>query len=297
MDQLAVTKTWLQSHCILVPNDWLQACIDWIHEENHGSGLTQGKLNDMVYEQWLLSDLHELGMSCLPVNLATDVRFNLIGTYALQIDSIVDVSQSYYSQQQKLKGTDNSNINVTAETSIKSWEPKPTRMLMLSLTDGSLEIKGMEYRSITQLNVTTRPGCKILVQGKILCRRGILLLTESSVKVLGGEVDTLIEQNTAENFLQQAVEKSSTNAGKQIKSEFEGSQIQRIEQTPNDAFRQNREIERKPHQNIKPAVDVCLGTNRPMLNKQAVMMKSSTSVLMEDDDQMVIKKQHSQIVK
>lgn len=63
-------------------------------------------------------------------------------------------------------------------------------------------------------------------------------------------------------------EKSSTNAGKQIKSEFEGSQIQRIEQTPNDAFRQNREIERKPHQNIKPAVDVCLGTNRPMLNKQ-----------------------------
>lgn len=57
----------------------------YVHFFLKGSGLTQGKLNDMVYEQWLLSDLHELGMSCLPVNLATDVRFNLIGTYALQV--------------------------------------------------------------------------------------------------------------------------------------------------------------------------------------------------------------------
>ena len=40
-------------------------------------------------------------------------------------------------------------------------EAKPTRMLLLQLTDGSVEIGAMEYHTIPFLNATLPPGIKV----------------------------------------------------------------------------------------------------------------------------------------
>lgn len=40
-------------------------------------------------------------------------------------------------------------------------EAKPTRMLLLQLTDGSVEIGAMEYHTIPVLNTETPPGIKV----------------------------------------------------------------------------------------------------------------------------------------
>lgn len=216
---------WLKSKFINAPNDWLEACIDWINSENEGNIQSQKQVNELVFEQWLLSDLHELGTQCLPQQLKDASKYQLNGTYALQIDSMVDISQSCYSQLQKVKGTENANAEVSADDTHKPWEPKPSRMLMLKLTDGTTDIQGMEYRQITCLDSKIHPGCKILIKGSILCRHGMLMLKGDNLTILGGEVDSLVESNTQENILKMTLEANVANADKRYRKEFEGGPV------------------------------------------------------------------------
>ena len=44
---------------------------------------------------------------------------------------------------------------------LQPWEVKPSRMLMMKLTDGQSEVSGVEYRSIECLNDKLPPGCKV----------------------------------------------------------------------------------------------------------------------------------------
>ncbi|KAG9486824.1 hypothetical protein GDO78_006947 [Eleutherodactylus coqui] len=190
-------KTWLSSTWhIKVPDPWLEACINWIQEENGGSSVSQAAINKQVFEQWLLTDLRDLEHQVLPTGILDSLKFELSGFYAVQIDSLVDVSQPAYSQLQKLRGRENANDQVTFTTQAtpRSWESKPTRMLMMQLTDGIQNIQGMEYQSVPVLHAELPPGTKILLQGTISCRLGVLLLKPENLKVLGGEVEALVAE-------------------------------------------------------------------------------------------------------
>lgn len=45
-----------------------------------------------------------------------------------------------------------------------------------------------------------RPGAKLQLQGQMICRLGVLLLGPSNVRVLGGEVEDLVDRNQQVNF-------------------------------------------------------------------------------------------------
>jgi hypothetical protein len=59
------------------------------------------------------------------------LQIDIINLYdiILQIDSIVDVGVSFYSQQQKLKGTENANVHVNAEE--PTQRPVSSKMLYI----------------------------------------------------------------------------------------------------------------------------------------------------------------------
>ncbi|NXW11475.1 RMI1 protein, partial [Fregetta grallaria] len=186
-----------------VPLIWLEACINCICEKNSSSNLSQAKINRQIFEQWLLTDLRDLEYPILP-NCILDVpKGELSGFYSIQIDSLVDVSQPAYSQLQKLRGKNTVNEEVTASTQAfqKPWEAKPTRMLMLQLTDGIYQIQGMEYQPVPVLHSNLPPGTKITIQGNIAYRLGVLLLKPENVTLLGGEVDVLLEEYSQERVL------------------------------------------------------------------------------------------------
>lgn len=42
-----------------------------------------------------------------------------------------------------------------------AWEPKPSRMLSLQLTDGTTVVQGMEYKPINSLSLSMKPGVKV----------------------------------------------------------------------------------------------------------------------------------------
>ncbi|XP_032532488.1 recQ-mediated genome instability protein 1 [Chiroxiphia lanceolata] len=200
----ARVETWLSSTWhVKVPLTWLEACINWIQEENSGSNLSQAQINKQVFEQWLLTDLRDLEYPILPDCILDAPKGELSGFYSIQIDSLVDVSQPAYSQLQKLRGKSTVNEEVTASTQAfqKPWEAKPTRMLMLQLTDGIHQIQGMEYQPVPVLCSNLPPGTKITVQGNIAYRLGVLLLKPENVKLLGGEVDALLEDYSQERVL------------------------------------------------------------------------------------------------
>ncbi|NXB23372.1 RMI1 protein, partial [Rhagologus leucostigma] len=200
----ARVETWLSSTWhVKVPLTWLEACINWIQEENSGSNLSQAQINKQVFEQWLLTDLRDLEYPILPNCILDTPKGELSGFYSIQIDSLVDVSQPAYSQLQKLRGKSTINEEVTASTQAfqKPWEAKPTRMLMLQLTDGIHQIQGMEYQPVPVLCSNLPPGTKITVQGNIAYRLGVLLLKPENVKLLGGEVDALFEGYCQERVL------------------------------------------------------------------------------------------------
>ncbi|XP_030688670.1 recQ-mediated genome instability protein 1 [Globicephala melas] len=197
-------ETWLLATWhVKVPLMWLEACINWIQEENDNVNLSQAQMNKQVFEQWLLTDLRDLEHRLLPDGILEVPKGELNGYFALQINSLVDVSQPAYAQIQKLRGKNTTNDLITAETQVtpKPWEAKPSRMLMLQLTDGIVQIQGMEYQSIPALHSDLPPGTKILIYGNISFRLGVLLLKPENVKVLGGEVDALLEEYAQEKVL------------------------------------------------------------------------------------------------
>ncbi|KAM9213873.1 RecQ-mediated genome instability protein 1 [Leptosomus discolor] len=233
----ARVETWLSSTWhVKVPLTWLEACISWIQEENTGSNLSQAQINRQVFEQWLLTDLRDLEYPILPDCILDAPKGELSGFYSIQIDSLVDVSQPAYSQLQKLRGKNTVNEEVTASTQAfqKPWEAKPTRMLMLQLTDGIHQIQGVEYQPVPVLRSNLPPGTKITVQGNIAYRLGVLLLKPENVKLLGGEVDALLEEYSQERVLARLIgETENLNAvGQAGHGQIVSRPVDELEQTP-----------------------------------------------------------------
>lgn len=75
------------------------------------------------------------------------------------------------------------------------------RVLKLELTDGHRTVYGMEYTPIACLHTKLPPGTKLLLSGPMRCVNHILFLESKNVKLLGGEVVSLLIENALENVL------------------------------------------------------------------------------------------------
>lgn len=226
-------QAWLQSSWhVQVPFGWLEACVEWLQEEGGGRPVAQHQLNQQVLDQWLLTDLRDLAHPALPEALSQAQKTELRGSFCVQVDSLLDISQPAYSQLQSTQGTDCSNEKVSAVTQItqRPWEAKPTRMLFLQLTDGVQSVEAMEYKPIPAFSAPLRPGVKLLLQGQMVCRLGVLLLRPENVKVLGGEVEELVERNNHGRVLCRALglpeeEPRQGNSGVQGNAPLPGKQF------------------------------------------------------------------------
>ncbi|XP_077376874.1 recQ-mediated genome instability protein 1 isoform X2 [Festucalex cinctus] len=204
-----VTQAWLQSSWhVRVPFAWLEACVEWLQEEAGGVGrLSQQQINQQVFDQWLLTDLKDLDYPVLPEGLAQVHNTQLSGTFCVQVDSLLDISQPAYGQLQQWRGTDcaNDDVSVVTQYTQRPWEARPTRMLLLQVTDGVQSLEAMEYQTIPMLSTALRPGVKLQLQGQMICRLGMLLLGPDNVRVLGGEVEDLAERNNQGRVLCRAL--------------------------------------------------------------------------------------------
>ncbi|XP_065218685.1 recQ-mediated genome instability protein 1-like isoform X2 [Planococcus citri] len=179
-------------------NEWLVECYEYFKSNNPQSNRVETQ--EFVYDQWKLADLRDIAEGSLQPNIANIPATSINEKIILQVDSVLDVAESCYSQLLKIRNVNTSNVEAT-ETKPQDWEPKKKRMLKLTCTDGVQTIYGMEYKLIPSLKEPFYPGFKILVIGPVECRRGTLLLGPQNIQCLGGEVDSIMVENHLENIL------------------------------------------------------------------------------------------------
>lgn len=78
---------------------------------------------------------------------------------------MIDISCSAYSKLQKIND----------QTCKKNSEHPNNRLLLLDITDGTTEIKAMEYRPISFLDSNINPGTKVMHFAHFLVIHNLLL--------------------------------------------------------------------------------------------------------------------------
>ncbi|VDL94794.1 unnamed protein product [Schistocephalus solidus] len=93
-------KAWLNAQAVVVPEEWVEACIEWLKEE-HGASMCASQPAswwcEAVFEQWLHTDLYQLLCPILPS--ASDVQanesaFTLEGELCLQVVNAIVAASS-----------------------------------------------------------------------------------------------------------------------------------------------------------------------------------------------------------
>ncbi|XP_045774679.1 recQ-mediated genome instability protein 1-like [Maniola jurtina] len=185
-------RNFLVSHHMLADEDWISGCVNYFMEE---SGCTDIKeIQSQAKEQWLLNNLTDICPGSLPANLSSTHKTCLNGRFVLQINAVSDIGTPAYQQYLKLQKVNTENIDATTKFDDKI---PSHRMIKLCMTDGKQEVAGIEYKPMRNLSLDITPGCKVLIKGPVECRRGMLLLTESSIELLGGEASDLSDNTQA----------------------------------------------------------------------------------------------------
>ncbi|XP_013858478.1 tudor domain-containing protein 3 [Austrofundulus limnaeus] len=120
----------------------------------------------------LNSDLRPLGRKFLPSDINSGKTEKLEGPCVLQV--------------QKVR-------NISAPKDHEESQGAP-RMLRLQMTDGHTTCVGLEVKHLSKISLNTPPGTKVKLFGTIQVRNGFLLLDDSNISVLGGEVDHMVEK-------------------------------------------------------------------------------------------------------
>ncbi|KAM9860644.1 tudor domain-containing protein 3 isoform 1-T2 [Aulostomus maculatus] len=118
------------------------------------------------------SDLRPIGRKFLPSDINSGRVEKLVGPCVLQV--------------QKLR-------NISAPKDNEESQGGP-RMLRLQMTDGHTTCVGVEFKHLSKISLNTPPGTKVKLLGELQVKNGFLLLDDSKICVLGGEVDHMVEK-------------------------------------------------------------------------------------------------------
>ncbi|XP_039447595.1 recQ-mediated genome instability protein 1-like [Culex pipiens pallens] len=202
-----VKGRFLREYSIKVVDEWLTGCVTFGLQEN--PKISNDALFQFAFDQWLLADLCEVGVSTLPEVGGEGGGFvTLGGKYAVQLNYLVDISEPCYDQLRNLynKKLDEADDEIQMRKNL-AQHVKKKRMLKLEMSDGRKTVVGMEHSPIAALSTKIPPGTKMLLMGPIRCINKVLFLEPKNVRVLGGEVDTLLITNAFENVLLRALGK------------------------------------------------------------------------------------------
>uniref|UniRef100_A0AC35FVV8 RecQ mediated genome instability protein 1-like N-terminal helical domain-containing protein n=1 Tax=Panagrolaimus sp. PS1159 TaxID=55785 RepID=A0AC35FVV8_9BILA len=206
-EELTSVRSFFDQRHIVLNNEWEENVIRYVDK-----GADINNLPELVFEQWLYSDLRESTRSSL--NIPAKANFiTVVKPALLQLMSIVDISDSYYSQyrseiidlskddsefhdpsenpreQEKTKHGTKNIINFCVQA------PKKP-MYMYEFSDGNIIIKAVASDKIYGLHSTTHLGAKILLIPKYVSRNRVIKLTSKNCQFLGGYNDRCMEENS-----------------------------------------------------------------------------------------------------
>ncbi|XP_034437036.1 tudor domain-containing protein 3 isoform X1 [Hippoglossus hippoglossus] len=118
------------------------------------------------------NDLRSTGRKFLPSDINSGRTEKLDGPCVLQV--------------QKVR-------NISAPKDHEESQGAP-RILRLQMTDGHTTCVGLEFKHLSKISLNTPPGTKVKLLGTLQVKNGLLLLDDSKISVLGGEVYHMVEK-------------------------------------------------------------------------------------------------------
>ena len=178
----AVTALLTAKHCHRLHPDWVLQCVEYIRSSSNRqlSGL---EIAELVYDQFLQTDLADMGLPVLPPNIAdahnievgtAGVRRNDIsgagqadGGIVLQVNDVTEVGvsvQHLLECVQDLKPQKSMPRLAEVEDEeqvVKKVGRFPRKMLKLILTDGVQSVPAMECSFLPDFSLQTPIGMKV----------------------------------------------------------------------------------------------------------------------------------------
>ncbi|KAL5525959.1 hypothetical protein ACEPAG_7297 [Sanghuangporus baumii] len=179
-----------------VNSEWLDACCTWIADEMHLNPVTQTEAFTAEVENQLLeSDLRD---SMEPgTGLPRDARAmnnqRIRGSphILVEVTAIMEVGHSAFNlhnvRQARIERADLAGLaqEEGAENDEGSIPNYPRTMLRLEISDGTVTMPAIEYRSLPSLKLDETPlGFKLLLKD-VLVRRGIIFLEPNGIVLKG----------------------------------------------------------------------------------------------------------------
>ncbi|KAJ3054943.1 recQ-mediated genome instability protein 1 [Rhizophlyctis rosea] len=208
----AVTAFLKAKNCHRIHPDWISQCVEYICSSSNRQ-LSAPELAELVYDQFLQTDLADMGLPSLPPNI-TDAHDIIVGNtqalrtggsgedggIVLQVNDVMEVGVSVqHLLDCVLDLTPQKSMPRLAEVDdeeevVKKVGKFPRKMLKLILTDGMQSLPAMEFSFLPDFSLQIPIGMKVVVRNAKL-RRGVLLLKQQNVECLGGSVPELNEED------------------------------------------------------------------------------------------------------
>eukprot|EP00210_Caulerpa_lentillifera_P000889 g860.t1 len=123
---------------------------------------------DEISRLLLDTDLTNIGINSFPEEVFKSKHFILRGTFVVQLVCIKNISQPKFNSAKR-------------------------GLLLLEVTDGKRVLKCLDYNRSNSVTMETPPGTKLKLFGGNV-KQGILLIDPGNVQVLGGKVESLVEE-------------------------------------------------------------------------------------------------------
>ncbi|TPX68570.1 hypothetical protein SpCBS45565_g03068 [Spizellomyces sp. 'palustris'] len=168
---------------------WTEQCINYLRTRSP-IPVTDKDLVDGILEQYLHTDLREVGMPVLPPGIREAHKI-VVGRPKGIILQVIDVHEVGVSA--------NSMLELIMDFKPKKGEPPrsqhgrlqiPRKMLRLQLTDGVQEVSAMECALLPGISLESMLGVKAVVTNATI-RQGVIMLEPQNFSILGGYVASM----------------------------------------------------------------------------------------------------------
>ncbi|RGB24559.1 hypothetical protein C1646_772910 [Rhizophagus diaphanus] len=144
------------------------------------------ELLNRIFFELLHSDLSDVIYPILPnLNDFQDGYIAQNGPILLEIVECIEVGISTYKLLQILNEFESSQVNNANDDELEKKLKFPRKMLHLLLSDGQQQIRGMEYKQVSELSLHTPIGKKVLISN-VKYSKGMLFLTPENTYVCEG---------------------------------------------------------------------------------------------------------------
>ncbi|CCD71341.1 RecQ-mediated genome instability protein 1 homolog [Caenorhabditis elegans] len=205
--------SWLARKHYPFKREWLRICVQYI-EGSLGQRIKTvdvKQIGELVIQQFLNSKISEALDPTMKIPTSA-VKVVIVKRMIFQVISSTNISTSLYEQLSECtrhnedlawfhggSKADHEEENRDKEKDVASDRMNHTQtknaikkrgMLKIELTDGVNTLKAIELDEVFDEKIML-PGAKIILTGKVKCRRGNLLLDKSNCAFLGGRVESL----------------------------------------------------------------------------------------------------------